>query len=145
MNLFEKDLKSGHEASLIIINTFIERNIFKDIKLHQGYNKEFDAIADSKFKLEFKFDRKSVDTGNFYLEFECDGKPSGIATTQSDFYCIATLSCGYVILNIPVSHLRELIRKCKFRQANTKNQDNYDSRGYLIPLNVLKEFVISEQ
>ena len=36
--------------------------------------------------IECKRDFKAHKTGNVYVEFECRGKPSGIATTEADYW-----------------------------------------------------------
>ena len=38
-------------------------------------------------KIEIKRDMKAKETGNIFIEYESRGKPSGISTTESKFYC----------------------------------------------------------
>ena len=38
--------------------------------------------------IEVKFDFACYRTGNFYIEYESRGKPSGIATTKADYWML---------------------------------------------------------
>jgi hypothetical protein len=63
-------------------------NKFYDIDLPFGeiYEKKLKEIFGNK-KLEVKTERDIwKQTGNICIEIECRGKPSGIKTTQSDFW-----------------------------------------------------------
>jgi hypothetical protein len=42
--------------------------------------------------VEVKADRMVEGTGNFYIEFECNGKPSGISATKSTHYLLINAS-----------------------------------------------------
>ena len=35
---------------------------------------------------EVKADRRAAETGNFFVEFECSGRGSGVATTKADMW-----------------------------------------------------------
>ena len=48
-------------------------------------------------KVEVKRDLKSKETGNIFIEYQSRGKPSGLATTESDFYCFV-IEDLYIIL-----------------------------------------------
>ena len=50
----------------------------------KGETKLHTMLEDSK--IEVKFDRKTRDTGNVFIEYESRGKPSGIKTTQADYW-----------------------------------------------------------
>ena len=57
-----------------------------DLKVGQVAEKKIADIIQNK-TIEVKNDLLTAKTGNVFIEYECRGKPSGISTTQSDFYC----------------------------------------------------------
>jgi hypothetical protein len=84
---FKKDLpvakETEKEVAQILINAY-SANILKF-----EHTSEYDILArikDTDYKFEVKEDFMSWKTGNVALEFECRGKPSGIQTSEADFY-----------------------------------------------------------
>lgn len=110
---FVKDLRVANET---------EKEVADLIELHFGLSiKEigetgaYDILASGPnglIKFEVKEDFIVQDTGNVALEYECRGKPSGIATTEADYY-IYKLNYDngpeYVIHS--VGELKEMIEK----------------------------------
>jgi hypothetical protein len=70
---------------------------------------EFHGIT----KIELKTERWLWErSGNICIEYECNGEPSGIAATESDFW-VHQLKRDYetlVYLMFPVARLKELVR-----------------------------------
>ena len=61
-------------------------NDFKyDLMLGQIKEKQVADILENK-KIEIKTDYLAHKTGNIAIEYESRGKPSGIATTEADYY-----------------------------------------------------------
>mgnify|MGYP001070419334 CR=1 FL=1 len=56
-----------------------------DLELGEMAETDFHLMLSEK-KIEVKYDRKTKETGNVYIEFESRGKPSGIKTTQADYW-----------------------------------------------------------
>jgi hypothetical protein len=56
-----------------------------DLELGEMAETDFHLMLSEK-KIEVKYDRKTKETGNVYIEFESRDKPSGIKTTQADFW-----------------------------------------------------------
>ena len=97
--------------------------------------------------IEVKFDFACYRTGNFYIEYESRGKPSGIATTQADYWMlIASTESGVAIKNqlkpidkedilfsilISTERLKEMCRTRYYRK-DVSGGDNNTSRGILI-------------
>jgi predicted RNA-binding protein with PIN domain len=93
-------------------------------------------------KHEVKTDYKTIETGNFYIEYSQlnnNGyKPSGIDVTESDFWVQASpLGKGGIWVKIEV--LRELVSENNFpiRSQPIRNADTNASVGYLIPITSL--------
>lgn len=89
-------------------------------------------------KIEVKSDRRTIETGNVYIEYWSRGKPSGISTTQSDYYVYKVGEEQAII--IATSQLKikikELVEQGKARM-DVKGGDNNTSRGVLCKLNDL--------
>lgn len=97
--------------------------------------------------IEVKFDFACYRTGNFYIEYMSRGKPSGIATTQSDYWMLiaATESGGRLkrelceleesdvqfSVMISTDRLKRICKEKYFRK-NVKGGDNDTSLGVLI-------------
>ena len=56
-----------------------------DLELGEMAETDFHLMLSEK-KIEVKYDRKTKETGNVYIEFESRNKPSGIKTTQADYW-----------------------------------------------------------
>ena len=92
-------------------------------------------------KIEIKTERDWwKKTGNIAIEYECNGKPSGIDKTESDFW-IQILSMGvdnYCKLIFEVPRLKRIVEKYKPTHSRMIGDRNA-SRCVLIPLNELFE------
>lgn len=78
-------------------------------------------LADER-KIEVKRERDTwLETGNICFEFRCSGKPSGLATTEADYWA-HVLSVGgeaQAVLLFRTEHLRERLRAL-FREGKVK-------------------------
>mgnify|MGYP000049857422 FL=1 len=97
--------------------------------------------------IEVKFDFACYKTGNFYIEYESRGKPSGIATTEADYWMlIASTEKGTRLKNevsdvdssdvmfailVDTNRLKEICRVKYFRKK-VKGGDSNTSLGVLI-------------
>lgn len=92
-------------------------------------------------KIEIKTERDWwKKTGNIAIEYECNGKPSGIDKTESDFW-IQILSLGvdnYCKLIFEVPRLKRIVEKYKATHSKMVGDRNA-SKCVLIPLNELFE------
>jgi hypothetical protein len=110
-----------------------------DIDLQYGQLAE-SSIADmlQNKKLEVKTERDLwMKTGNIVIEFESRNKPSGIQSTEADFW-FHNLAMGNDILCtlvFPVDKLREYIRT--HTPSVIRGGDNYTSLLYKIELKKL--------
>lgn len=102
--------------------------------------------------IEVKFDFACYRTGNFYIEYESRGKPSGIATTKARYWMlIASTEKGCELKNslrqledddilfsilMPTENLKNLCRTKYFRK-NVSGGDSNTSTGILIKSNQL--------
>ena len=61
-------------------------NFKYDLKRGQEAEEWFAGLLTGGDHIECKRDFKAHKTGNVYVEYECRGKPSGISTTEADYW-----------------------------------------------------------
>ena len=112
-----------------------------DLDLKYGQIRE-DKIAEmfSDKKIEVKSERGMwMKTGNICIEYQSYGKPSGIATTEADYWfhnlCIGDDIFCTLIFDVP--KLKKLIEKLDFKKS-VSGGDHNASRMWLV--NVRKLF-----
>jgi len=111
-----------------------------DIDLEYGQIRE-DKIADMFLnkKIEVKSERGMwMKTGNICIEYESYGKPSGIITTEADFWfhnlCIDDdIFCTFIF---DVPKLKQLIDKLDFKKS-VSGGDHKASRMWLVNIKKL--------
>jgi hypothetical protein len=107
-----------------------------DIDLSFGQcfeQKVADMLQNSKIEVKTERD-KWKDTGNIVIEFESRGRPSGIASTEADYW-FHNLAMGddiVMTLVFPIKTLRNYIAKKHPRMV--RGGDDMTSRLYLIKL-----------
>lgn len=86
-------------------------------------------------KVEVKSDRRTVETGNVYIEYWSRGKPSGISTSQADFYVYKVAEDQAILISTSQlkQKLKQLVEDGKARM-NVKGGDNNTSLGILCKL-----------
>ena len=67
-----------------------------------------------------------------FVEFECNGQPSGISTTEADvwMYFMVHPNGSYKCYVVPVEDLKEWCKECVVK----KGGDGYRARGYIVPV-----------
>ncbi len=91
------------------------------------------VVSNSKF--EVKTDRLSAKTGNIYIEYESRGKPSGIATTQADYWVYKIAEFKAIVIKTEELKMlvKQLVNEGKAR-PNVKGGDNNTSIGVLVKI-----------
>ena len=129
---FVKDLETGkvyEKKALKLIQKKYPKAFIQD-----GYFLEWDIyIPELDMGVEVKSDAQYQKTGNFYVEYECNGKPSGIAATKSKYYYIY-LDKLYIL---KTEDLKDKCRKYLNTKKDKKGGDNMASKGITIPINEL--------
>ena len=116
------------------------------------YNPDFDVdlafgekyegcLADllNRGKVEVKTERDLwVDTGNIAVEIRCNGKPSGLSTTEADWWAHIMTVEGEIkfVAIFPVNTLKRRVKHLleNSRAKITKGGDNDQSEIVLLPL-----------
>lgn len=119
----------GDRAEIAVAEWFSGRGyaVFKTLGLAS-----FDLLLQTS--VEVKHDQQAERTQNVAVEVECNGKPSGIITTEAAWWAFV-IGSRAVIVKTEV--LRELIRVHGFRR--TKAGDNKGSVIALVSLSVLMQ------
>ena len=77
----------------------------------------YDFITSDNIKYEVKHDKASALTGNIFIECLSNGQPSGILTTEAQYYIIVSDDIYYLILT---DKLKQMINeKLYIRPAST--------------------------
>jgi hypothetical protein len=124
---FTDDLKFGNQY---------EQNCcvrLKNPKIMKGKFKAYDIIDEDGTKYEVKSDRWTFKTGNICIEFECNKKPSGISSTESDFYfyyVILPSPLEPILYKIPTSDIRTMVEEKKYNKI-MNGGDGFRSKFYL--------------
>ena len=119
-NNFEYDLEFGQEGEDIIADMFENK------------------------KIEVKRDNWVGRTGNIAIEYKSRGKPSGIATTQADYWIIM-FSREYqdkFMFIIEIQRLKEVTKKYFNKGSIKKMGDSNTSSAVLIPIKEINNFAI---
>ena len=85
-------------------------------------NNKYDFQTDDNLKYEVKADAMSLKTNNFFIEFYGYNKPSGIATTEANFYIITDTNIYYLI---DVTKLKDITKKCKIFKTKDGNTSGH--------------------
>lgn len=132
------DFRSGHVGEKLISQFMTQRgwtvlsvSTIEDDNL-KSYDVEFINEKNETTKVEVKIDRYCIpknkkinvpgvgvctiphgrDTGNIFAEIKCNGIPSGISTTESDYFFYMFLNLGEIWVIEP-QKFRDLIKKNK--------------------------------
>jgi hypothetical protein len=119
-----------------------------DFRFDLKIGNEGEELFGSLFRgteMEVKTDFQTHRTGNFYIEYESRGKPSGIATTQAKYWCLIatktpekTLDDNLLyMITIETDRLKSICRGYLSSSGTTLGGDNNTSKGILIPANAL--------
>ena len=99
-----------------------------DLKVGQVAEHALAAIFEGK-KVEVKRDRKARLTGNIFVEYESRGKPSGISTSEADYWCFVVEET-FILLT--TQRLKEIVEPLKGTDKERRGGDNNTSVGVLL-------------
>jgi hypothetical protein len=112
-----------------------QKNFDIDIEYgRQGENYLLDILETKR--IEVKTDRIAHITGNVAVEYRYKGRPSGIATTEADYWAFLLYDMITIIM-VPTDKLKSIAR-AKYKQDQiTLGGDENASEMILIPINEL--------
>jgi len=130
---FNKDLAFGKKWEAVA-EAYIHESEMVIEHAPEGQFKPWD-FRSTLGSYEVKSDRLAYKYGckTMFIEYECSGNPSGIQSTEADFwmYYMVKPSGDYVAYRIPVPELKEMCKGCVSKAGG----DNYRSKGYIVPVN----------
>ena len=110
-------------------------NNFKyDLEVGQVAENWLAEILQGK-KIEVKRDLQAHKTGNIFVEYESRNKPSGLATSQADYYCYFLSDEHFVI--IESDRFKKICRSFINTKRDIRGGDSNTSKGILLPINCL--------
>ena len=142
LSKFQKDLTQGKKYEKIALN-YLE---YDTVQHKEGNFKEYDFIISKtidnnliEHKIEVKSDRQASSTGNLAIEYECNNKPSGISSSEADFWIyFIVFPDRDECYKIPTNELKEIIKPCKKVVGGDRNL----SKMYLVSKTKLQQYLI---
>ena len=129
---FQKDLETGKKFEQQALELIQKK--YPKAYIVDGYFLEWDIfVPELNIGIEVKSDAQYKKTGNFYVEYFCNGKPSGISTTKAEIYYIY-LDKLYIL---KTEDLKDKCRKYINTNRDKKGGDNMASKGIILPINEL--------
>jgi hypothetical protein len=112
-----------------------QKNFDIDVEYgRQGENYLLDILETKR--IEVKTDRIAHITGNVAVEYRYRGRPSGISTTEADYWAFLLYDMTTIIM-VPTDKLKAIARE-KYKQDQiTLGGDENASEMILIPINEL--------
>jgi len=121
---FQQQLKKYQPYEIEASARIIKLNNVNVINFNN--DNKYDFITTDNLKYEVKTDEASRRTNNYFIEFSGYGKPSGITTTESNYYIFSDTIEYYLI---STDKLKELIKTNTFKICKVKLNETY---GYII-------------
>ncbi len=133
---FWSDLRKGNETE-IKISFLYENNGYTRVEKRDDGKYDLllqkDDIMKS-FEVKTDFYVKSDKDENIFVEYEYKNRPSGISTTEADWWVNYFYNLKEVWY-ITTEDLRNLIEEYTFLTTYQSGDDGSNTRGYLIPRN----------
>jgi hypothetical protein len=130
---FKKDLPVAKETEKEVAQ--ILAKVYDANILKFEHTSEYDILArikDNDYKFEVKEDFMSWKTGNVALEFECRGKPSGIQTSEADFYVYKIHGAnGTHFYLFKTSALKKMVSEKEYFRVVSGGDKGSNSMNYL--------------
>jgi len=98
----------------------------------KGKFSAYDIRMNDGTTIEVKSDRRAGDTGNFFVEFQCSKKPSGLDVSTATYWVLHD-AANDAFYKVPRAELRALC--VGTRQMNAGN--GWRSRGHLLPVSAV--------
>lgn len=137
---FWQDLKQGKLVETIVAKKLAVLLGAAIVEVNNDYRYDFKLARNGVERTyEVKNDLMCGKTGNFALEYECRGKPSGIETTEADYW-VYNLDDG--VYMIPVDALKNLINSKSYFRMVTGGDKGSNTKMFLFKLPFIKAQMI---
>lgn len=137
---FKKDLQEAQVVEQEVL-TKLQILIPELTNLQLSTCREFDISADwqdRKVTFEVKNDLMAAKTGNAAIEYECRGKPSGIAVTKADYLVYKIKARYYIFRTKEVK--QKLFEEAIFSKKVAGGDVGSNTRMFLVKVPVFKSW-----
>jgi len=138
--MFANDLALGHKYEDIFVEKYLgsPEGLDRPAGNFSGYDFSHNGV-----RYEIKCDRRCTATGNFCIEAQCNGVPSGISTTQAHYYGYFVIlpDGGYHLYKIPTVEIMQMIVDKKYSKG-MKGGDGWRSYFYLFPKELFSQYQV---
>ena len=138
---FKSDLAFGHKFENIFIDKVL--NNPAGLERPSGPFPFYDfEIGNERY--EIKADRMAYKTGNFCIEFGCNGKPSGISVSQATHYgyFVVRPDGSYDVYKIPTGDILDMIINKRYSRE-MKGGDGFKSNFFLFDKNIFASYKLN--
>ena len=137
---FNADLSNAKETEKKAVEKIAKLLDIKSVSFNDDYKYDIKVETEHGFRTyEVKEDLMSAVTKNSAVEFECRGKPSGISTTEADFW-IYKFEDGFY--QIRTAKLKELIELNLYFKVVSGGDKGSNTKMYLFRLPTLKNKMV---
>lgn len=138
---FDADLEFGQKYEVEAMKLLEYDRIRRKTGKFSPYDFEI-FRGSTMIKVEVKSDRLGVKTGNIAIEVECNGRKSGLNTTQADLWMYFLVNGDrFVCLKLPTSDLKRITKSRNYRTIY--GGDGKKSKIVLIPYMELAKYVLN--
>jgi hypothetical protein len=134
---WKDDLEMGEKYQKVLLDILA----YDTYEMAQGNFKPYDLKImhnSDTITFEVKADRQTNRTGNMVIEFECSNKPSGITTTEADYWAYFVDGTQTYFL-IPTDYIRDAIKENKYSRK-VKGGDGWRANMFLFPVSAFEDF-----
>lgn len=144
---FVTDLEKGEVGENYIIDKFTGINLTAYKSSDKGFDYRYSDVAvyykdELVGLIEVKSEQHQWEiTQNHYLEYEYNGKPSGIAATEATHWALLLYKNNNVEKEfiVPTNKLKEIARDYINTDRDVAGGDNNKTKGILMPIDKIQE------
>jgi len=144
---FVTDLEKGEVGEQHIIDKFTGINLTAYKSSDKGFDYRYSDVAvyykdELVGLIEVKSEQHQWEiTQNHYLEYEYNGKPSGIAATEATHWALLLYKNNNVEKEfiVPTKQLKEIARDYINTDRDVAGGDNNKTKGILMPIDKIQE------
>ena len=142
MNNFKKDLEFGQYYE----NELLQYLDYDTYEQAEGNFKLWDIkiVKDGmETTYECKADKRAYESKNIAIEFECNGKDSGIKTTKCTYWChyVIDFLGGYQLYMIKRKQLIKMLNRGEYKRIAKVNNCYF----FLVEISRLKEYLYKKK
>jgi hypothetical protein len=134
INQFLLDLERGKKEEKKVYHYFLRK--YPKTVIYNGYKKEYDILVNGVCGIEVKFDERSKNTGNFFIESYFNNKKSGINSTLAKLWVISN---GEKYFFINTKQIKNFIKEKNLKLLKTILQ-GIEVKFYLLSIIEIEQY-----